>query len=217
MAIAAGFRHTAVVTRDGRVMCWGSNADGESEVPSGLAQITEVYAGGGVTVARTATGQFAVWGIRAETLAAQLNTFGASAALAVGNFHAVAANVAADGDQDGVDDAYERSVGMNSEAADTDGDGLDDQTEVLAGFNPLEPSESADGTLRHYDALKLQFFTLTGESWRLERSADLVLWQNESALRPAQFSNRNGFTEVFLSLRNRDAQVWRLLRVTATP
>lgn len=216
-AIAAGFRHTGGVTRDGRVFCWGSNLEGECDVPPGLANITEVHAGSGLTVVRDAVGNFTAWGGRAGALAAQLNAFGASAALSVGNFHTVAANIAADGDRDGVDDAYERRAGMNPESSDTDGDGLDDQTELLAGFDPTKAGESADGTLRRYDALKLRFFTLNGESWRLERSTDFAVWQNESALRPAQFSNRNGFTEVFVGLRNRDAQVWRLLRLTAAP
>jgi hypothetical protein len=68
--------------------------------------------------------------------------------------------------------------------------------------------------VRTYDALKLRFFTLGGETWRLERTTDFTTWRTETALRPsAQFSNLNGFTEVFVSLRNRDAQVWRLLRV----
>lgn len=216
-AIAAGFRHTAVVTHQGRVFCWGSNWEGERDVPSGLAKIAEVHAGSGLTVVRDASGNFTAWGARAGTLARQLNDFGAGAALSVGNFHTVAANVAVDGDNDGVDDAHERRVGMNPESADTDGDGLDDQTELLAYFNPIKASESVDGTLRRYDALKLRFFTLKGESWRLERSTDFTVWQNESALRPAQFSNRNGFTEVFESLRNRDAQVWRLLRIPVNP
>jgi alpha-tubulin suppressor-like RCC1 family protein len=217
MAIAAGFTHTVVATRDGRVICWGSNLDGECAVPAGLAGVTEVHAGSRLTLARDASGRFTAWGVGAATLTAQLNAFGASAALSVGNFHAVAANVPVDADYDGVDDAYERGAGMNPESSDSDGDGLDDQTELLAGFDPVRASESADGTLRRYEALKLRFFTLGGESWRLERSTDFVAWQHESALRPAQFSNRNGFTEVFVGLRDRDAKAWRLLPITANP
>ncbi len=216
-AISAGFRHTAALTRDGRVICWGSNGEGECAVPGGLANVTEIFAGRSITVARDAAGHFTAWGLGADELSAQLNAFGATASLSLGNFHSVAVNAAADGDFDGVDDAFERGAGMNPDSADSDGDGLDDQTEVLAGFDPANPSESANGTLRRYDALKLRFFTLSGETWRLERSTDFTTWLNESALRPAQFANRNGYTEVFVGLRNRDAQAWRLLRVVPAP
>ena len=213
-AIAAGFGHTAVVTQSGNVLCWGNNADGQCDVPAGLTGITAVLVGNNVTIARDATGRFTVWGIGAENLTARLNAFGATAAVAAGGGHVAAANTAVDADSDGVDDAYEVSLGMNPGSSDSDGDGLDDQTELLAGFDPTVASESADGTVRTHDALKLRFFTLDGETWRLERTTDFTTWRTETALRPsAQFSNRNGFTEVFVGLRNRDAQVWRLLRV----
>ncbi len=213
-AIAAGFGHTAAVTRSGNVVCWGNNVDGQCDVPAGLNGITAVLVGNNVTVARDATGRFTVWGANAASLAERLNAFGATAAIAVGGGHIAAANTAVDADSDGVDDVHEASLGMNPGSSDSDGDGLDDQTELLAGFNPVAATESADGTVRTYDALKLRFFTLGGEMWRLERTTDFTTWRTETALRPlAQFSNLNGFTEVFVSLRNRDAQVWRLFRV----
>lgn len=213
-AIAAGFGHTAAVTRSGNVVCWGNNVDGQCDVPAGLSGITAVLVGNNVTIARDATGRFTVWGANAASLAERLNAFGATAAIAAGGGHIAAANTAVDADSDGVDDIHEASLGMNSASSDSDGDGLDDQTELLAGFNPVAATESADGTVRTYDALKLRFFTLGGETWRLERTTDFTTWRTETALRPsAQFSNLNGFTEVFVSLRNRDAQVWRLLRV----
>lgn len=213
-AIAAGFGHTAAVTRSGNVVCWGNNVDGQCDVPTALNGITAILVGNTVTVARDATGRFTVWGTGAENLTARLNAFGATAAIAVGGGHIAAANIAVDADSDGVDDTHEVSLGMNPSSNDSDGDGLDDQTELLAGFDPIKATESADGTVRTYDALKLRFFTLGGETWRLERTTDFTTWRTETALRPsAQFSNLNGFTEVFVGLRNRDAQVWRLLRV----
>lgn len=211
-AIAAGFSHTAAVTRDGRVICWGNNADGQCTVPGELGGVTEIYAGNTRTVARTTEGQFVVWGRDAETLTAQLNEFGASASFTVGGSHLVAVNSPVDADFDGVDDTYERILGSNPESSDSDGDGLDDQTEVLAGFNPAKPSELPDGTVRILGALRLRFFTLGGNTYWLERSTDLVSWQHETALRPnAQFSDRNGYTDLLISQRNRNTQLWRLV------
>ncbi len=213
-AIAAGFGHTVAVSREGQVFCWGNNADHQCDVPAGIGGITAVFAGNGRTIAREASGRFHVWGIGAANLEEQLNAFGATTAFAVGGSHAVAVNLAVDADQDGVDDAYELRLGANPASTDSDGDGLDDQTELLAGFDPTVASESADGTVRTYDALKLRFFTLSGQTWRLERSTDFGTWRTEPALRPsAEFSDRNGISEVFLSLRNRDFQVWRLVPV----
>jgi alpha-tubulin suppressor-like RCC1 family protein len=212
--IAAGFGHTVAVTREGRVYCWGNDADGQARVPAGLSGVVAVYAGNTVTVARTGAGLWVVWGRDAESLAAQLNNFGATASLAVGGSHLVAVNSPVDADFDGVDDAFERILGSSTESSDSDGDGLDEQTEILAGFSPTEASESADGAVKTHAALQLKFFTLAGETYQLERSPDYVTWRPEGALRPAaRFANRNGFTELLLSVLNRDAQVWRLLKV----
>ncbi len=213
-AIAAGYGHTVAVMRDGGLVCWGNNSEGQCTVPPGLSGVSAVFAGNNLTVARSADGRFVVLGLNAESLSTQLNAFGATASFTVGGDHLVSVNLPLDADLDGVDDAYERILGSSTESSDTDGDGLDDQTEILAGFSPTKATESPNGTVRTYVALQLRFFTLARQTYRLERSTDFATWRTEGALRPsAQFSDRNGFTEVLVSLRNRDAQVWRLLKV----
>jgi alpha-tubulin suppressor-like RCC1 family protein len=36
VAVSAGWLHTAAITRDGRVICWGKNDVGQCDVPASL-------------------------------------------------------------------------------------------------------------------------------------------------------------------------------------
>ncbi len=60
-AIAAGYRHTLALKSDGTVVAWGQNHLGQATPPA-LSNIVAVYAGGDWSAARSATGQWTVWG-----------------------------------------------------------------------------------------------------------------------------------------------------------
>lgn len=60
--VSAGGDHTCAVRQDGAVLCVGSDADGESTVPAGLAAAVEVVAGLGHTCALSTTGDVTCWG-----------------------------------------------------------------------------------------------------------------------------------------------------------
>ena len=47
----AGPHHTAAILADGSVVAWGSNNEGQSTVPSGLKEVTEIALGYDHTVA----------------------------------------------------------------------------------------------------------------------------------------------------------------------
>ena len=60
--MSAGRIHFCAVTDDGGVRCWGSNANNQLEVPSGLRSVETLDAGGGHTCAITTGGAPVCWG-----------------------------------------------------------------------------------------------------------------------------------------------------------
>ena len=58
--ISTGYRHSCAVTKAGRALCWGENADGQSTVPVGT--FTQISAGGYHTCALTTAGEAVCWG-----------------------------------------------------------------------------------------------------------------------------------------------------------
>jgi alpha-tubulin suppressor-like RCC1 family protein len=60
--IACGLEHTAAITRDGKVVCWGSNGWGECTVPASLKRAVSVSCGRWHTAALTPEGRVVCWG-----------------------------------------------------------------------------------------------------------------------------------------------------------
>lgn len=56
------------------------------------------------------------------------------------------ADASQDGDNDGLSNLDEQTIGTDPTASDTDGDGVDDGTEVAAGTDPLDPADTPDLT-----------------------------------------------------------------------
>jgi hypothetical protein len=91
-AIAAGFGHTVALKRDGTVVVWGWNLDGQTTVPPGLSGVSAIAAGLGHTVALKRDGTVVAWGDNRQdqtTLPPGLGLSGVSA-IAAGDFHTVA-------------------------------------------------------------------------------------------------------------------------------
>ena len=89
--------------------------------------------------------------------------------------------------------------------SDTDGDGLDDGSEIRGGFDPRKPTESADGSISIKVAVELDFFTLTWNNYQLQRSKDLIKWQDIDA----PFKGIGGYSSILQPAR-KDKIYWRL-------
>jgi hypothetical protein len=50
-AISAGYNHALVLKKDGTVVAWGNNGEGQCDVPPGLAKVKYIYAGDHFSVA----------------------------------------------------------------------------------------------------------------------------------------------------------------------
>ncbi len=61
-AIAAGGHHTVALQSNGTVIAWGSNGNGQTNVPTGLNGVTAIAAGGQHTVALQSNGTVVAWG-----------------------------------------------------------------------------------------------------------------------------------------------------------
>jgi alpha-tubulin suppressor-like RCC1 family protein len=59
---SAGGHHSAAVTSEGEVLCWGDNRYGQGDVPADLANIIMVSCGGHHTVALTHDNKVRCWG-----------------------------------------------------------------------------------------------------------------------------------------------------------
>jgi len=60
--IAFGSDHTAAVLTNGEVACWGYNADGQCDVPTGIGSAVSIAVGGFHTVALLEDGSVVCWG-----------------------------------------------------------------------------------------------------------------------------------------------------------
>ena len=93
-----------------------------------------------------------------------------------------------DADLDGMSDTWERANGFNYLSAadattDADGDGSSNRSEFLTGTNPNNPTQylRATSVTRSGSDLVIVFTgTVTGRTYRLESSLDLVTWTNSA-------------------------------------
>ncbi|MEM7312166.1 MAG: hypothetical protein AAF497_03345, partial [Planctomycetota bacterium] len=104
-----------------------------------------------------------------------------------------------DTDGDGLPDAYETAIyGSNPNAVDTDGDGVSDGEEVAAGLNPVVVEVPENHTPTMIGGLYcVQWTGLTGIKYQVQRSFDLVTWENAPSGIPldqksSQFAVVNG-------------------------
>ncbi|MCP4741877.1 MAG: hypothetical protein GY871_06555, partial [Actinomycetales bacterium] len=96
--VAGGWRHTVAVLADGSVACWGYNAFGQCNVPSGIGTpenpVASVAAGKYHTVAVLADGSVACWGYNTSGQCDVPSGIGTSgnpvASVAAGGSHTVA-------------------------------------------------------------------------------------------------------------------------------
>ncbi len=66
VAVAAGMDHSLLLTRSGKVVAWGRNDHGQTDVPSDLRDVVAVAAGGSHSLAVTRNGVVVAWGMNRE-------------------------------------------------------------------------------------------------------------------------------------------------------
>jgi hypothetical protein len=93
-----------------------------------------------------------------------------------------------DWDDDGILDAQEGGaspyiVGVDDRRVDTDGDGFNNAAEFLAGTDPLDAASSLRLNLKLTapDVATVGWPTVAGRTYQIQRSSDLLNWQNEGA------------------------------------
>jgi hypothetical protein len=93
-----------------------------------------------------------------------------------------------DWDVDGILDAQEGGaspyiVGVDDRRVDTDGDGFNNAAEFLAGTDPLDAASSLRLNLKLTapDVATVGWPTVAGRTYQIQRSSDLLNWQNEGA------------------------------------
>jgi hypothetical protein len=63
VAVAAGLYHSLALKSNGKVIAWGDDSYGETEVPTGLTNVVAIAAGGYNSLALKGDGTVIVWGI----------------------------------------------------------------------------------------------------------------------------------------------------------
>lgn len=93
VAIAAGWRHSVALRSDGTVVAWGSNAQGQTDVPPNLNDVVALAPGGNEAstqvIAIKNDGQIVAWGGGAEQMDLPEGLTNVIAA-SVGSFHSLA-------------------------------------------------------------------------------------------------------------------------------
>jgi hypothetical protein len=65
VAIAAGWNHCVALDREGRVLAWGDNSNGQCDVPiAAQSNIVKIAAGGDLSMALTRDGRVLFWGLQ---------------------------------------------------------------------------------------------------------------------------------------------------------
>jgi hypothetical protein len=62
VAIATGYAHVLALKRDGKVLAWGANQEGQSNVPSTLSDVVSITAAGNMSYALKKSGEVVSWG-----------------------------------------------------------------------------------------------------------------------------------------------------------
>jgi alpha-tubulin suppressor-like RCC1 family protein len=62
IAASAGLFHTAALSHDGKIVCWGDNSKRQCSVPIGLANVIAVCCGAYHTAAVLSDGSVVCWG-----------------------------------------------------------------------------------------------------------------------------------------------------------
>jgi hypothetical protein len=127
--------------------------------------------------------------------------------------------LADDVDSDGISDTWERAHGLgtaeNSAAADADGDGQDNRSEFLAGTDPRDARSAmrAVGAERTPGGVRLEFATVAGIRYQLQRSTGLSGWVNEGVVVTA-----TGATTAFsAAVSGGSSGYWRLRCLSTWP
>jgi hypothetical protein len=62
VAIATGYAHVLALKRDGKVLAWGANQEGQSNVPSTWSDVVSITAAGNMSYALKKSGEVVSWG-----------------------------------------------------------------------------------------------------------------------------------------------------------
>ncbi|NDE77495.1 MAG: hypothetical protein EB039_15785, partial [Proteobacteria bacterium] len=94
VAIGAGLWHGVALVPDGSVVCWGSNTNGQSSVPSGLRPVVSVAGGGSHTIVATIDGDAVCWGSDDEGQCSTPSDLQGVRSVAAGYSHSLAMTLA---------------------------------------------------------------------------------------------------------------------------
>jgi len=138
----------------------------------------------------------------------------------------------ADSDHDGLPDAWEQmqlymagrgldDLAAISPAADFDGDGLSNYQEYIAGTYAADATETFFLRVKSASAtsVSVEFFTITGKIYSMERSSDLKVWSpvdfsvGAAAAAASHTAGGVGVTEASISKTAADTQVFYRLKV----
>src|SRR6185436_2810470 len=96
VAISAGQQHSLALFRNGTVLAWGVNTNGQASVPPNATNVIEISAGGFHNVVRTSTGSLLAWGLN-ESQQSTIPSYATNiAAIAAGGYHTL--GLRSDGD-----------------------------------------------------------------------------------------------------------------------
>jgi len=89
-AVAVGYNFAAAIDATGAVKCWGSNSQGQLNIPANLGTCTGIDAGDWHAVALRTDGQVRCWGSNLYLQSITPSNLGACSQVAAGRFHTLA-------------------------------------------------------------------------------------------------------------------------------